>query len=78
MIPFTIFKNGVRILTLSLLAIYVDTKFITDSWLHHTGGFVFYLPALGMLGLLLWWFRKSERKDRLTQSPQSSQRKAGD
>ncbi|HUJ90010.1 MAG TPA: exosortase/archaeosortase family protein, partial [Syntrophorhabdales bacterium] len=62
MIPFTIFKNGVRILTLSLLAIYVDTKFITDSWLHHAGGFVFYLPALGMLGLLLWWFRKAERR----------------
>jgi exosortase len=75
MIPFTIFKNGVRILTLSLLAIYVDTKFITDSWLHHTGGFVFYLPALGMLGLLVWWFRKAERRGHLTQS---SQRKAGD
>jgi exosortase len=78
MIPFTIFKNGVRILTLSLLAIYVDTKFITDSWLHHTGGFVFYLPALGMLGLLAWWFRKSERKDRLTERAQRPQRKAGD
>ncbi len=61
MVPFTIFKNGVRIVTLSLLAIYVDTKFITDSFLHHSGGFIFYLPALGMLGLLLWWFRKSER-----------------
>jgi exosortase len=61
MIPFTIFKNGVRILTLSLLAIYVDRKFITDSFLHHSGGFIFYLPALAMLGLLLWWFRKAER-----------------
>jgi exosortase len=62
MVPFTIFKNGVRILTLSLLAIYVDRKFITDSFLHHSGGFLFYLPALGLLGLLLWWFRKSERQ----------------
>jgi hypothetical protein len=49
-------------LTLSLLAIYVDTKFITDSFLHHSGGFLFYLPALGLLGGLLWWFRKAERK----------------
>ena len=62
MIPFTILKNGVRILTLSLLAIYVDRKFITDSFLHHSGGFIFYLPALGMLGLLIWWFRKAERR----------------
>jgi exosortase len=65
MVPFTILKNGVRILTLSLLAIYVDRKFITDSFLHHSGGFIFYLPALGMLGLLLWWFRKSERQKRV-------------
>jgi exosortase len=62
MIPFTILKNGVRIMTLSLLAIYVDRKFITDSFLHHSGGFIFYLPALGMLGLLIWWFRKAERQ----------------
>ncbi|HME43100.1 MAG TPA: exosortase/archaeosortase family protein [Syntrophorhabdales bacterium] len=62
MLPFTVLKNGVRIVTLSLLAIYVDTKFITDSFLHHSGGFVFYLPALGLLALLLWWFRKQERR----------------
>jgi exosortase/archaeosortase family protein len=65
-VPFTIFKNGVRILTLSLLAIYVDRKFITDSFLHHSGGFLFYLPALGLLALLLWWFRKSERQKEKT------------
>lgn len=62
MVPFTIFKNGVRILTLSLLAIHVDPKFITHSFLHHSGGFIFYLPALGMLAVVLWWLRKSERR----------------
>ena len=62
MLPFTVLKNDVRIVTLSLLAIYVDTKFITDSFLHHSGGFVFYLPALGLLALLVWWFRRQERK----------------
>ena len=61
-LPITVFKNGVRILTLSLLAIYVDTKFITNSWLHHSGGIVFYIPALGLLGLVLWWLRKGERE----------------
>lgn len=65
MLPFTVLKNGVRIVTLCLLAIYVDTKFITDSFLHHSGGFVFYLPALGLLALLLWWFRRAERQDKV-------------
>ena len=48
LIPINIIKNGIRITTLSLLAIYVDHKFITDSFLHHSGGFLFYLPALGI------------------------------
>jgi exosortase len=61
-VPFTIFKNGIRIVTLSLLAIYVDRKFITDSFLHHSGGFVFYLPALAMLGGVLWWLRRWEQR----------------
>ena len=61
-VPFTIFKNGIRIVTLSLLAIYVDRKFITDSFLHHSGGFVFYLPALAMLGGVLWWLRRWEQQ----------------
>ena len=62
MIPFTILKNGVRITTLSLLAVYVDKKFIIESWLDHAGGFVFYLPALGLLALMLWWFRRQEKR----------------
>jgi exosortase len=61
-VPFTIFKNGIRIVTLSLLAIYVDRKFITDSFLHHSGGFLFYLPALGMLGGVIWWLRRWEQQ----------------
>ena len=69
MLPFTVLKNGVRIVTLCLLAIYVDPKFITDSFLHHSGGFVFYLPALGLLALLLWWFRKAERRDNVNRQP---------
>jgi exosortase len=58
MIPVTILKNGIRILTLSLLAIHVDTKFITDSFLHHSGGFIFYIPGLLMMGLVIWVLRK--------------------
>lgn len=61
-LPITIFKNAIRILTLSLLSIHVDPKFITDGWLHHSGGIVFYMPALGLLGLVLTWLRKRERR----------------
>ena len=37
-VPITIFKNAVRITTITLLSIYVDEKFLTDSWLHHSRG----------------------------------------
>ncbi len=62
MLPVTIFKNGLRIVTLSLLSIYVDPKFITDSWLHHSGGFVFYLLVPLMLVILVWGLRKGEKR----------------
>jgi exosortase/archaeosortase family protein len=58
--PITVLKNGIRIVTLSSLAIYVDEKFITQSFLHKSGGFIFYIPALFLLGLILWWLRKTE------------------
>jgi len=61
-LPITIFKNAVRILTLSLLAIYVDTRFITGSWLHHSGGIVFYIPSLGLLGVVLWRLSRGKKE----------------
>jgi exosortase len=63
MLPITIIKNGIRILTLSLLAIHVDTKYITESALHHSGGFLFYLPALAGMGLVIWALRKAGKVD---------------
>ncbi len=56
--PITVLKNGIRIVTITLLATYVDTRFLTESWLHHSGGFVFYIPGLLILGLEIWAFRK--------------------
>jgi exosortase len=58
--PITVLKNGIRIVTLSALAIYVNEKFVTQSFLHRSGGFVFYIPALFLLGLVLWYLRKTE------------------
>jgi len=68
--PLVILKNGLRILTISLLAIYVDERFLTHSFLHRSGGFVFYIPVLLMLGLLLWMLRRQEQKrsEKLTSS----------
>jgi exosortase len=61
--PITVFKNGIRITTLSLLGVYVDEKFITQSLLHSSGGYFFFIPALILLGIALWVLRKRERKD---------------
>jgi exosortase len=56
--PVTVFKNGIRIITLSLLGAYVDPKFLTGSFLHQSGGFIFFIPALALLGVALFWLRK--------------------
>ena len=61
-IPITIIKNGIRIVTLSWLAVYVDERFITGGFLHKSGGFVFYIPALGLLGIILLFLRKTEKR----------------
>ena len=62
--PVTVFKNSIRIMTLSLLGAYVDERWLTESSLHHSGGFVFFIPALGLLGLALWALRKYRNEDR--------------
>jgi exosortase len=58
-LPVLVIKNGVRIATLTLLAVHVDPSFLTGR-LHHDGGFVFF--GLGMLILLplFWWLQKGE------------------
>jgi exosortase len=59
-VPISILKNGVRIVTLSALAIYVNPDFLYGN-LHHHGGIVFLLIGLVPLILMLGWLRKSER-----------------
>lgn len=58
-IPLAVFKNGLRIVTLSVLAIYVDEGFMSGN-LHHRGGFVFFGITLLLMGLILILLRKSE------------------
>jgi exosortase len=58
-IPVTIFKNGVRIVMLSYLGLYVDRRFL-DGPLHHQGGPVFALLGLAMLLPFLLLLRRSD------------------
>ena len=57
--PLALIKNGIRIVTLTLLSIYVDPSFLTGS-LHQKGGFVFFLLALAILAPVLLFLEKSE------------------
>jgi len=57
-----ILKNGVRIVTLTLLASYVDPGFLYGR-LHREGGVVFFLLGLLMLAPLLWFLQRSEPKE---------------
>jgi exosortase len=62
-LPISMFKNAIRIVVLSLLGAYVDPRFITGSWLHHSGGVVFFGLALLLLLPVLWGIRRLERRD---------------
>lgn len=60
-IPITIMKNGLRIVTLSLLGTYVDPA-ILSSDLHKRGGIPFFIVALVIMAPILFWLRKTEKK----------------
>jgi len=60
-VPVTIFKNGVRIVSLTLLGVYVDRR-ILESELHRNGGVLFFALALALLGGVLWLLRRRERE----------------
>lgn len=59
-LPFSILKNGIRIVTLTLLAVHVDPSFLTGQ-LHHDGGIVFFVLTLVLMAPVLAMLRRSER-----------------
>jgi exosortase len=59
-VPLAIFKNGLRIMTLSTLAIYVNPEFLYGN-LHRRGGVVFFAIALVPLVVLLAFLQRSEK-----------------
>jgi exosortase len=60
-VPMAILKNGLRIATLSTLAVYVNPGFLTGR-LHHQGGIVFFIMGLLPIGLLLVLLQKIEKR----------------
>jgi exosortase len=58
--PLAVVKNGIRIVTLTLLSIYVDPGFLNGN-LHREGGFVFFLLALLLLFPVFAALERSER-----------------
>ncbi len=59
MVVIGILRNGVRIVTISMLCVYVDPGMI-DSPVHHHGGPLFLVLSLVPFFLLLLWLRRSE------------------
>ncbi len=60
-IPVTMLKNGIRIVTLTVLALYVDRGFLESS-LHRDGGIVFFILALFLMAPILFVLRRSEQR----------------
>lgn len=56
-LPITVLKNAVRIVTLYLLSYFVDIRIIQGGFLHRTGGFIFFGIGLLILGYVLWLLR---------------------
>ena len=59
-IPVTMFKNGLRITTLTLLGTYVDPRILQSS-LHREGGIPFFLVGLLIMAPILIYLRRTEK-----------------
>jgi len=64
-VPLSIVKNGLRIATLSALAVYVDGSFLTGPIHHKFGGMLFFGAAFIPLVIVLRYLKKTDDK-RLT------------
>jgi len=58
--PITVFKNALRIVTITLLANQIDPRFLSSHWLHISGGVPFFMIALTLFIPLVWVLRKNE------------------
>jgi exosortase len=61
LVPLSILKNAIRIVTLSTLGLYVDPGFLNGP-LHHRGGILFFLLVFTMLIPVVILMRQFEKK----------------
>ncbi len=59
-IPMSLLKNAIRIVTITMLAQYVDISFLTHSFLHKSGGILFYIIVLAIYFPLLFLLSRFE------------------
>lgn len=59
-LPITMFKNGIRITSLTLLGAYYDPRILQSS-LHREGGIPFFIVGLLLMAPILLFLRKSEK-----------------
>jgi exosortase len=59
--PITVVKNAFRIVTITLLANFVDMRFLTNHWIHSGGGIPFFAVALAMFVPLVWLLKRTEK-----------------
>lgn len=77
-IPIAVVKNGLRIVTLSMLSIYVDPRFIQGE-MHRQAGLFFFVVAVGMILLISGILQRMEMRHdgpagqlQASQAPQTS------
>jgi len=58
LLPVVLIKNGIRISVLTLLALHVDQRILFGGFLHTAGGFLFFVPALVLMGVVVWILKK--------------------
>lgn len=58
-IPLALVKNGLRVSTLVALAVYLNPA-ILNGRLHHQGGIIFFVLAIILLAVLLWFVSRIE------------------
>ncbi len=61
-IPLAIVRNGFRILVIGLLCVYVGPH-MSDSFIHHRGGPIFFALSLIPFSFFLLWLRRHDRVD---------------
>ena len=62
-LPIALVKNGIRISVLTFLGMYVNQRILTEGFLHKSGGILFFIPAIVLIGIILSLLRRvnSER-----------------